>query len=131
MSKLPFTYPLKNCRAPFYAIILPALLISILPSNSAAQVTAIAPYSVTTFATAPTGLSAPDSVTFSATNIFIGYGNGGMPDGSDNAMSNVVEYDFKGNLIENFTVVGHNDGLRFNPMTNELWALQNEDGMAN
>jgi hypothetical protein len=53
-----------------------------------------------------------------------------MPDGSDNAMSNVVEYDFKGNLIENFTVVGHNDGLRYDPLTNALWGLQNEDGNA-
>src|ERR1700678_4670062 len=53
------------------------------------------------------------------------------PDGSGGAMSNVVEYDFKGTLIKNFTIVGHNDGLRFNPKTNELWALQNEDGNAN
>ena len=90
-----------------------------------------APYSVTTFATAPTGLSAPDSVTFSSTNIFVGYGNGGAPDGSGGAMSNVVEYDFKGKLIQNFTIIGHNDGLRYNPLTKELWALQNEDGNAN
>jgi hypothetical protein len=102
-----------------------------MPASSAAQVVATAPYSVTTFAAAPMGLSAPDSVTFSATNVFIGYGNGGAPDGSGGAMSNVVEYDFKGNLIDNFTIVGHNDGLRFNPLTNELWALQNEDGNAN
>jgi hypothetical protein len=92
---------------------------------------ATAPYSVTTFATAPAGLSAPDSVTFSATNVFIGYGNAGAPDGSSNAVSNVVEYDFKGNLVKNFPIVGHNDGLRFNPLTNQLWALQNEDGNAN
>jgi hypothetical protein len=92
---------------------------------------ATAPYSVTTCATAPAGLSAPDSVTFSATNVFIGYGNAGAPDGSSNAVSNVVEYDFKGNLVKNFPIVGHNDGLRFNPLTNQLWALQNEDGNAN
>ncbi len=96
-----------------------------------AQVVATAPYSVTTFATAPTGLSAPDSVTFSSTNVFIGYGNGGAPDGSGGAISNVVEYNFKGNLIQNFTIVGHNDGLRYNPSRNDLWALQNEDGNAN
>src|SRR5208282_5355398 len=90
-----------------------------------------APYAVATFATPPTGLSAPDSITFSSTNIFVGYGNGGAPDGSGGARSNVVEYDFKGNLIKNFTIVGHNDGLRFNPLTNQLWALQNEDGNAN
>jgi hypothetical protein len=112
-------------------MILPAMIIAIVPANGLAQVVATAPYSVTTFAAAPMGLSAPDSVTFSSTNVFVGYGNGGMPDGSGGAMSNVVEYDFKGNLIDNFTIVGHNDGLRFNPMTNELWALQNEDGNAN
>ena len=60
---------------------------------------ATAPYLVTTFATAPNGLSAPDSITFSATNVFIGYGNGGAPDGSGGAVSNVVEYDFEGNLL--------------------------------
>jgi len=36
-----------------------------------------------------------------------------------------------GNMINNFTIVGHNDGLRFNPSRNELWALQNEDGNVN
>jgi hypothetical protein len=101
------------------------------PADSQAMVVATPPYSVTTFATAPAGLSAPDSVTFSSTNIFIGYGNGGAPDGSGGAMSNVVEYDFKGNLLQNFTIIGHNDGLRFSPLTNKLWAMQNEDGNAN
>ena len=32
-------------------------------------------------------------------------------------MSNVVEYDFKGNVIQNFAIVGHNDGLRYDPAT--------------
>lgn len=87
-----------------------------------------APYSVSVFATDPPGLSAPDSVTFNATNVFVGYGNGGNPDGSDNAKSNVVEYDMSGNAVRTFDIVGHNDGLRINPQTGDLWALQNEDG---
>jgi len=117
-------------RAP-PSIILTVILTALTAASSRAQVVAIAPYSVTTFATAPAGLSAPDSVTFSATNVFVGYGNGGAPDGSGGAISNIVEYDLKGSLIKKFTIVGHNDGLRFNPSTNELWALQNEDGNAN
>ena len=117
-------------RAPS-SIILTVILTALTAASSRAQVVAIAPYSVTTFASAPTGLSAPDSVTFSATNVFFGYGNGGAPDGSGGAMSNVVEFDLKGNLVKSFTIVGHNDGLRFNPSTNDLWALQNEDGNAN
>ncbi len=135
MPRLPFANHLKNYCSAACSMILPAMMIAAMipmtPATSLAQVVATAPYSVTTFATAPMGLSAPDSVTFSATNVFIGYGNGGAPDGSGGAMSNVVEYDFKGNLIDNFTIVGHNDGLRFNPLTNQLWALQNEDGNAN
>ncbi len=131
MLKLPFAALLKAFRTTACPIILSGAIIGMMPASSRAQVVPVAPYSVTTFATAPAGLSAPDSVTFSSTNIFIGYGNGGMPDGSGGAMSNAVEYDFKGNLIKTFTIVGHNDGLRFNPKTNELWALQNEDGNAN
>jgi hypothetical protein len=129
--KSPLANRLKNYCSAACSIILSGMMIAMIPASSRAQVVATAPYSVTTFATAPTGLSAPDSVTFSSTNIFVGYGNGGAPDGSGGAMSNVVEYDFKGNLIDNFKITGHNDGLRFNPLTNELWALQNEDGNAN
>ena len=117
----------------YWPMLLAGTIIGLLiPASSDAQVVAIPPYSVTTFASAPAGLSAPDSVTFSSTNVFVGYGNGGAPDGSGGAMSNVVEYDFKGDLIQNFSnIVGHNDGLRYNPATNELWVLQNEDGNAN
>jgi hypothetical protein len=103
-----------------------------LPAVSAAQTpVAVAPYTITTFATGTDTIFAPDSVTFSATNVFIGFGNGGAPDGSGGAMSNVIEYDMKGNMVKNFTIVGHNDGLRYNPRENNLWALQNEDGNAN
>jgi hypothetical protein len=115
------------------AVAVSGLMIGLLPAGSSAQVVATAPYSVTTFATAPAGLSAPDSITFSATNVFVGYGNEGAPDGSGGAVSNILEYDFKGNLLNGPTglaVIGHNDGLRYNPLTNELWALQNEDGNA-
>jgi hypothetical protein len=45
-------------------------ILATLPATGNAQVVATPPYSVSTFATAPQGLSAPDSVTFSATNIF-------------------------------------------------------------
>jgi len=120
----------NDCPA-FYASILFSIVAALIPASGLAQVVATPPYSVTTFATAPSGLSAPDSITFSASNVFVGYGNGGAPDGSGGAMSNVVEYDFKGNTVNTFTIVGHNDGLRYNSRTNTLWAVQNEDGNAN
>jgi len=86
------------------------------------------PYTVTTFAPNPTGLSKPDSIAFNGTDVFVGYGNGGNPDGSGGAMSNIVEYDLTGHQLNNITVIGHNDGLRIDPATGDLWALQNEDG---
>jgi hypothetical protein len=104
-------------------------MVVMVPTSGRAQTPiAVAPYTVTTFATAPNGLSAPDSITFSATNVFVGYGNGGAPDGSGGAISDIVEYDFSGHQVgQPITIVGHNDGLRYNPLTNELWGLQNED----
>jgi hypothetical protein len=89
------------------------------------------PYALSTFAQSESGYFDPDSVTFNATDIFIGYGNGGAPDGSGGAMSTIVEYDMTGTVVTKFTVVGHNDGLRINPADGNLWALQNEDANAN
>lgn len=131
MLHLLFIDRLKDYSAVAWLTILSGIIMVVMiPADGLAWVVATPPYSVRTFATAPTGLSKPDSITFSATNVFVGYGNGGAPDGSGGAMSNVVEYDFKGNIIDNFTIVGHNDGLRFNPRTNQLWTVQNEDGNA-
>lgn len=92
--------------------------------------TATPPYTFTTFATNPTGVSKPDSITFNASNVFVGYGNNGNPDGSGGAMSNIIEYDMSGHELKNISIVGHNDGLRIDPATGDLWALQNEDGNA-
>jgi hypothetical protein len=45
-------------------------------------------------------------------------------------MSTIVMYKMDGTVVKTFTVVGHNDGLRYNPATGDLWALQNEDANA-
>lgn len=42
-----------------------------------------------------------------------------------------MEYDRSGNVITTYTVKGHNDGLKVNPLTRHLWAMQNEDGNPN
>jgi hypothetical protein len=39
-----------------------------------------------------------------------------------------VEYKKNGDVMKIYSVVGHNDGLRVNSQTKQLWALQNEDG---
>jgi hypothetical protein len=89
------------------------------------------PYALSIFAQSENGYTDPDSVTFNDNNIFVGYGNGGAPDGSGGAMSTIVEYDMSGAVVTTFTVAGHNDGLRINPADGSLWAIQNEDANAN
>jgi len=105
------------------------LLAALRPASAhAVGPTAVAPYSFGTFAVSEDGYSQPDSITFSRTNVFVGYGNGGNPDGSGGATSTIVKYKMDGTVVKTFTVAGHNDGLKFNGQTGDLWALQNEDG---
>lgn len=92
---------------------------------------AVSPYQLTLFANAPAGLSAPDSVVVFEDHVFVGYGDGHAPDGSDGLNSQVVEFGMDGSVVHIYTVPGHNDGLKVDPFTNRLWALQNEDANAN
>jgi hypothetical protein len=85
------------------------------------------PYTLTTFAKAPAGLSAPDSIAVIRDHVFVGYGDGHAPDGSDGLSSQIVEYRMDGTVVHTYTVVGHNDGLKVDPSTHLLWAMQNED----
>jgi hypothetical protein len=110
-----------------------ALAMVALPTGVAsAQVTAIPPYSVSVFATSIPGVDfAPDSIAVVGGHVFVGYGDGAAPDGSDGKSSTIVEYKMNGDRVTTYTVPGHNDGLKVNPKTKELWAMQNEDGNPN
>ena len=111
----------------FY-VTLTFLLVS---SICAAQPQAVAPYQLSVFASAPAGLSAPDSVAVLGDRVFIGYGDGHLPDGSDGLNSQVVEYKMDGSVVHIYTVKGHNDGIKVDPITRKVWAVQNEDANAN
>ncbi len=59
---------------------------------------------VTTFAKSSQGkYTLPDSITFNSTNVFVGYGNGGAPDGSDGKSRAFVEYTKNGKVVTTFT----------------------------
>jgi hypothetical protein len=60
--------------------------------------------------------------------VYVGYQNSTAKDGTDNKTSTIVQYTRRGQVIHIFTVLGHCDGLRFNPSTHLLWATSNEDG---
>lgn len=89
---------------------------------AAAQVTAVAPYTVSTFATSVLGVYfQPDSIAVLDDHVFIGFGNNVSTTGADGKSSTIVEYDFDGNVITTYSVKGHNDGLKVDPKTNKLW----------
>jgi hypothetical protein len=89
------------------------------------------PYNVTLFTdSGSAALTAPDSITFNSTAIYIGWGNNGGPGGQNAIPSTIIKYDFNGNILTQVNIRGHNDGLKINPVTGDLWALQNEDGNA-
>ncbi|HLZ83624.1 MAG TPA: hypothetical protein VKQ54_08660, partial [Caulobacteraceae bacterium] len=111
--------------------LLVGLALAATASSAVAAVTVAPGYSLSVFAGPLAGSSAPDSIAAVGGDVFVGYGNGGNPDGSGGAMSTIAEYTNKGALVGTITVTGHNDGLRYDSATNQLWAIQNEDGNPN
>ena len=79
------------------------------------------------FATAPTGASQPDSITTGNGSIWVEYGDGAQSDGSSGS-STIVQYNLLGNTQNTYTIPGLADGLKFDPATGDVWALQNQDG---
>lgn len=101
-----------------------------MPAAAQSGLTTAPGYHVKVFVTGPSGVSNPDSVMRLGEHIWIGYGNNAAPDGS-HGKSNIIEYARDGKVVMNLVVKGHNDGLRFNPYTHRIWALQNEDAIPN
>ncbi len=106
-----------------------AALVSFVPATGAPQ--AAAGYTLSQFAGPLSGSSAPDSIAVAGNSVFVGYGNSGAPDGSGGAVSTIAEYNSGGSLVRTLSLAGHNDGLRYNAASGQLWAIQNEDGNAN
>jgi len=81
---------------------------------------------VKTFAAGSKG-SAPDSITTANGTFFVEYSNGANSQGG-NGSSTIVQYDKAGHVETTYTIPGSVDGLKFNPYTGQIWALQNQDG---
>jgi hypothetical protein len=82
---------------------------------------------ISTLAVAPTGSSAPDSITLANGDIWVAYTNGADSTGLS-GHSTIVEYDQSGKIDHTYQISGYVDGLKFDPVTGEIWALQNQDG---
>jgi hypothetical protein len=113
------------------------ILLSATAGSAQAQSPASVPkaekgYSISVFARGVKGkYTAPDSLAVSNDRIYIGFGDGNDPAGLDGKANKIVEYTKSGRYVFSYNVIGHNDGLKVDPYTHKIWALQNEDGNPN
>jgi hypothetical protein len=82
---------------------------------------------ISTLTTAPAGSSAPDSITVANGDVWVAYTNGADSTGASGS-STIVEYDRSGHVDHTYQIAGSVDGLKFDPVTGQIWALQNQDG---
>jgi hypothetical protein len=83
-----------------------------------------------TFASgAAVSASQPDSVTVDGNSVWVEYGNGAVSTGGM-GNSTIVQYNLSGGVEHTYTIPGLADGLKLNPTTGMIWALQNNDGNA-
>jgi hypothetical protein len=103
-----------------------ALLIAASASAGAAQT--VTKVSVFATGTAP-GVNGtqPDSVTIGDGSVWIEYGNTASSTGGSGD-STIVRYGFNSSVQHVFSIAGEVDGLKVNPVTGVVWALQNQDG---
>ena len=92
------------------------------------QLIEAASFTVQTFATgAAVKSTSPDSVEFGDGSLWISYQNGADSTGASGA-STVVRYSPSGSVLKTWSIAGNVDGLRIDPSTGLVWALQNNDG---
>jgi hypothetical protein len=91
----------------------------------------LAAYKISVFARFAEGSNQfrnPDSIALDGSTIYIGFQNVTAKDGTDHKTSTIVQYKMDGTVVKQFSVPGHNDGLRVDPTTHLVWATSNEDG---
>jgi hypothetical protein len=71
-------------------------------------------------------INSPDSITIGNGSVWVSYTNGAASDGS-NGSSLVVQYSLSGAVQKTYTIAGYVDGLKIDPATGLVWALQNQD----
>jgi len=73
------------------------------------------------------GATSPDSVTFGDGSVWVSYQNGADSTGASGS-STVARYSLSGAVMHTWTIAGNVDGLKVDPSTGLVWALQNNDG---
>ena len=74
--------------------------------------------------------TAPDSITTGNGSVWVEYGNGADSTGASGS-STIVQYNERTGAIQfKYSIAGSVDGLKIDPATGLVWALQNQDGNA-
>src|SRR5215469_3018227 len=83
---------------------------------------------ITTFATGTAvNATGPDSITLSRNSVWVSYTNGADSTGLSGG-STIVQYKLNGVVSQTYSIAGSVDGLKVDPRTGQVWALQNQDG---
>jgi hypothetical protein len=83
---------------------------------------------ITTFATGTAvNATGPDSITLSRNSVWVSYTNGADSTGLSGS-STIVRYNLHGEVRHTYSIAGSVDGLKVDPRTGRVWALQNQDG---
>jgi hypothetical protein len=83
---------------------------------------------VSTFATG-TAVNAtlPDSIALGNNSVWVSYSNGADSRGLSGS-STVVQYKLNGRVRHIYSILGYVDGLKVDPRSGLVWAMQNQDG---
>jgi len=83
---------------------------------------------ITTFATGTAvNATGPDSIALSRNSLWVSYTNGADSTGLSGS-STIVQYKLNGGVRHTYSISGSVDGLKVDPRTGRVWALQNQDG---
>jgi hypothetical protein len=83
---------------------------------------------ITTFASGTAvNATGPDSITLSRNSVWASYTNGADSTGLSGS-STIVQYKRNGQVRNTYSIAGSVDGLKVDPRTGLVWALQNQDG---
>ncbi|MBV9761270.1 MAG: hypothetical protein JO340_11960 [Acidobacteriaceae bacterium] len=100
----------------------------LLPMLAVGLAQASSVYSVHVFATgSAVGATGPDSVSFGDNSLWIEYQNNAVSTGGSGS-STIVRYSPSGTIEHTWSIAGNVDGLKVDPSTGLVWALQNQDG---
>jgi len=106
------------------AVLLAASAITPMAPARAQAPVAASPYSISLFATSPSGLSQPGAILFANNSVYIAYNNGAALDGSSGSTT-VVQYSTTGAIGQMYTIPGGNATVKVEPLTGHVWVLQN------